>query len=207
MKEPFITQPFDTRHASNLLEALEPLRKLTPAPAHHVLLSLLPPATLSPQSCPPAAKHLTPSPPALSLRVASFNCRGVYGREVDLTTFIEDEEIGLMALQDLKLHLNAPPQGLPEHTFFKPHHNPGVQGLAWAVSEAWARAASLPPQSDCPHVFWIQLDTSKGPMLAGNVYLPPDHEESAQVRDVLKQIADDIDGFPPGALVILMGDF
>ena len=110
---------------------------------------------------------------------------------------------------ELKLHPNVPPQGLSEYTFYREPIRPGVQGLAWSVTDsAWASAVSLPPQTECPGLLWLEVATlsPETPFMLGNIYLEPGHAALGLVSDILHQVLDDVSRFAPGTRILLTGD-
>ena len=110
-----------TREAGNLQQDVAQL-----------LGTLLEPTTRTPD-CKPRIPELKLKPKAdtpSTLKLASLNCQIIYGREKSVAQFMEDQNVDILGMQELKLHANLPPQGLPDETILQEHSRPGIRATS-----------------------------------------------------------------------------
>ena len=141
----------------------------------HTLHSLATPTTPHKNT---KARSSTPSLTTRThLRICSFNCRSVYGREKDLIDTMQTHSLSFLALQEPKLFANAPPQGLDPALYYQ-HSLPGIRGFINKPSRHWTNSLSLPNVPHTDSHLWTTLHTPIGLLHIAICYFSPNTDEN-----------------------------
>lgn len=109
------------------------------------------------------------------MRLATFNLNSVYGRERDLNQFFQRQHLSIMACQEPKLFMCAPPQGLPTTSFCVSTRNQDLEASFLYYTQWAAQVNTQLPF--CDAVFWIQVTTTMIKLNIGNSYWGAHPEE------------------------------
>ena len=144
-------------------------------------------------------------------KLCSFNCRSVYGREVDLIRTMRSHQISLLLLQETKHHANVPPTHL-DPAIYQQHSTAGIRGLITKPDQQTANAISLTdltePATD--HYLWTDINTLVGTLHVANCYFSPDKQEkqcNIHALGKLFNVVQYLNSLPGPAHIILCGDF
>ncbi len=85
---------------------------IQPAPPHHPRRSLPPPPLQNTQ-------HPTPNFDNYNMMIMQWNCNGIGNKLHDLTQFVHENNIKIIALQETKLNANSKPPTIPNFTLIR----------------------------------------------------------------------------------------
>ena len=144
--------------------------------------------------------------------LCSFNANGMDKRVKDVTSFLSEERIVALAVQEAKLNTNNLPKGFPEATYYRPYRKKlAIRGLIWLIHPDWASITTKVPAlgGDSDHVFWIKVDTREGPVFLANVYIPNGRrpQDIVDANEAVAQLLKDVASLPEDAMIAAMGDW
>ena len=126
-----------------------------------------------------------------------LQCNGMDKRVKDVTSFLSEERIVALAVQEAKLNTNNLPKGFPEATYYRPYRKKlAIRGLIWLIHPDWASITTKVPAlgGDSDHVFWIKVDTREGPVFLANVYIPNGRrpQDIVDANEAVAQLLKDV---------------